>query len=358
MQEARCEVCTETIAKYRCPRCAVRTCSLPCVKVHKNDSSCNGIRDKTAYVAMKEFSEGNLLNDYRFLEEVDRKADNVARHIRRKHRHGLPHHLKYLMRMARQRGVTLRVLPYVFTKRKENSTMFSSRDQEVLWHIEWIFVQSGVKYFDRRVSEKMVLRNALKKYIDAEKSDPVIKQRLKKYVSAGFENVQLFMKVERRSAKSVRYEKLNLDQTIKENLSSKYIIEYPTLYVVLSDCYGDFPIQGEVLTECSGSSSSSSGTDSSSSSEDSSSEDGDDSRKSSGSEDSNVKSQTPVDCSEGIVLHESEPQVCEQEKNELLQDKEVFDTVDECDKQRLGDDEVKAEVDQTVVIPKNNEGDS
>ncbi len=33
-----CEICCVAAAKYKCPRCESRTCSLACVKQHKNTS--------------------------------------------------------------------------------------------------------------------------------------------------------------------------------------------------------------------------------------------------------------------------------------------------------------------------------
>ena len=36
--------------------------SLMCVKKHKEESGCSGLRDKTAFVALSKFDEMNLLN--------------------------------------------------------------------------------------------------------------------------------------------------------------------------------------------------------------------------------------------------------------------------------------------------------
>ena len=58
----RCGICGESAAKYKCPGCLVHTCSLPCVKQHKNTSGCSGQRDKTAFVAMKELTDLNMLS--------------------------------------------------------------------------------------------------------------------------------------------------------------------------------------------------------------------------------------------------------------------------------------------------------
>ena len=61
----RCEVCKETVFKYRCPRCLVKTCSLLCVNEHKLTSAgCNGQRDKTAFVSLDDFTDLNLLSGW------------------------------------------------------------------------------------------------------------------------------------------------------------------------------------------------------------------------------------------------------------------------------------------------------
>jgi hypothetical protein len=39
-----CGVCTAGTAKYKCPRCFVQTCSLPCVMKHKEDAKCRWVR--------------------------------------------------------------------------------------------------------------------------------------------------------------------------------------------------------------------------------------------------------------------------------------------------------------------------
>lgn len=49
-------------AKYTCPRCGVRTCSVACCKKHKIDTKCNGKKDQTGYVSLKEYDEKALWN--------------------------------------------------------------------------------------------------------------------------------------------------------------------------------------------------------------------------------------------------------------------------------------------------------
>jgi hypothetical protein len=55
-----CTSCHTATAKYRCPRCETRTCSLSCVQTHKSQTGCSGKRDRTGYVSMKEFGVNQL----------------------------------------------------------------------------------------------------------------------------------------------------------------------------------------------------------------------------------------------------------------------------------------------------------
>ncbi|XP_061635707.1 uncharacterized protein znhit6 isoform X4 [Phyllopteryx taeniolatus] len=163
---SNCGVCGFGEAKYKCPACLTHSCSLLCVKKHKEESRCSGVRNKTAFLNLSQFDEITLLSDYRFLEDTGRFAggaqrDNLIR---------VPHasmRAKKLIVNARKMNITLRTLPSTFTKSKENSTIFN-----------------------------------------------------------------------------FRYHKMDLQKSLRDNLSYKILIEYPSLHVVLSDHWTDFPLKG------------------------------------------------------------------------------------------------------------------
>ncbi|KZT74289.1 hypothetical protein DAEQUDRAFT_640414, partial [Daedalea quercina L-15889] len=68
-----CAVCRAKPAIYTCPRCIMRTCSMPCSNRHKTlGDGCSGVRNKAAYVPMNEYGYMSLMNDYTFLEEMGR----------------------------------------------------------------------------------------------------------------------------------------------------------------------------------------------------------------------------------------------------------------------------------------------
>lgn len=56
----QCLVCRESEAKYKCPACGMQTCSLPCVKRHKMESSCSGKRPRSEQVPIRQFNDDVL----------------------------------------------------------------------------------------------------------------------------------------------------------------------------------------------------------------------------------------------------------------------------------------------------------
>lgn len=57
-----CGECKEAVAKYKCPVCSVRTCSLKCVNAHKARTQCSGVRDKTAYLPMDKLGDREMFS--------------------------------------------------------------------------------------------------------------------------------------------------------------------------------------------------------------------------------------------------------------------------------------------------------
>ncbi|XP_069009205.1 box C/D snoRNA protein 1 [Embiotoca jacksoni] len=238
-----CGVCGSEEAKYRCPACLTRSCSLLCVKKHKEDSECSGVRNKTAFVTLSHFDEMALLSDYRFLEDTGRFADSATRDsLIRTPRTTLK--AKRLAVNARKMNITLRFLPITFTKSQENSTIFLKIEKQFLWHLKLTFPQSGSEFSQRRVHDTRTLEQILTAYIHPTESDPVTRQKLKMYVQAPFEHVKVFMKSEGRKANSVRYQELDIQKSLRDNLSYKTLIEYPVLHVVLRDHWKEYPLKG------------------------------------------------------------------------------------------------------------------
>ncbi|GFR69814.1 LOW QUALITY PROTEIN: box C/D snoRNA protein 1-like [Elysia marginata] len=167
---SKCQVCCFAAAKYRCPRCEKQTCSLPCVKQHKISSGCSGERDKTAFVDMSLYSDKDLLNDYRFLEDAERKLFSNSSFLSGNRRQGprfSPYHLgkrcKFLMNAAYKRGISLSFVHPALSKNKANTSFFTISTDTIEWHVDWLFSSSNTLVKDDKVPETCVLIEAVRK---------------------------------------------------------------------------------------------------------------------------------------------------------------------------------------------------
>ncbi|KAA8493287.1 Box C/D snoRNA protein 1 [Porphyridium purpureum] len=128
-----CESCRSVEARYRCPACGVRTCSVECVTRHKQNDRCSGTRDRAQFVSKKEYAEPNWQLDLNFLADVHRVARNSgvrngtddANSSAQRHTHPqrrLTGKEFALQRLAAQRGTRLEFLPNTFSRHTANRT--------------------------------------------------------------------------------------------------------------------------------------------------------------------------------------------------------------------------------------------
>ena len=68
-----CQQCNVNEHKYRCPRCNYLSCSLACIKRHKENTNCDGIRQKVpigkSFTKISEMSVNMLRSEMRLIEE-------------------------------------------------------------------------------------------------------------------------------------------------------------------------------------------------------------------------------------------------------------------------------------------------
>ncbi|XP_018417347.1 PREDICTED: box C/D snoRNA protein 1 [Nanorana parkeri] len=244
MSLCSCETCGGEEARYKCPRCMKYSCSLPCVKKHKVESACNGVRDKTAFVALNTFSDIHLLNDYRFLEDAGRVSDCTSRDTSLL-RHTTNKFLNVLKSKARKHDIDLKILPIGFSKRRANSTFYNRKEQKFYWHLKLVFPHCQAEFTDKRVPDDRTLGEILKNYIDPTQSDPTIRQRLKEYVGSPCD-VKVFMEAEKKEPGPKRYYELDISRSLRANLQKKTVVEFPTLYVTLKGFSKDMVLVDQV----------------------------------------------------------------------------------------------------------------
>lgn len=257
----RCEVCNTAEAKYKCPRCMKRTCSVPCVKRHKEQEACSGARNKAAYVAMEDFTESHLVNDIHFLEDGERQASSLRRSFR-KIRTAWTERLIVLLTHAHQKGVFLKLMPNTFSRHKENTSMYHYKSKLIKWHVDWIFPVEGLTFKDNDFSEEEPIQSGVEHKVDEHLRRSVHSRtctylktvslgqvsqedkteenanmcpacsKMSLYLEKGFRQYHVFLRVHGLQSNRERYYELDKVCQLKECLQQKLVIEFPSLYIV------------------------------------------------------------------------------------------------------------------------------
>lgn len=106
----------------------------------------------------------------------------------------------------------------------------------MFWCIDWIFVNAqGLFRTDVSVPEEARLGDLLTVHLSDHQDGG---ECLQYYRAAGITGVRLFLKADGKNCD--KYYELDLQQSLKENLKKKTVIEYPMINVVLrdhSDCF-------------------------------------------------------------------------------------------------------------------------
>ncbi|CAE1296601.1 unnamed protein product [Acanthosepion pharaonis] len=229
-----CEQCHVQPSKYTCPRCEIRTCSLGCVKSHKVDSGCDGIRDKTAYIPLEDFSDINLLSDYRLLEDVARVAEHGKRDILMK-QHRKPPFLQYLTKAAYKRNIRFRTMPFPMYRRKKNNSIYYRKIDSILWDITWVFPHSAVLHTEKRTSEKLLVSEAFQNVLNPNTANAILLYKLKAYRTVDVKTLSFYMKQELRSKEKNKYYNLCAEESLEKNLSGKVVLEHPIIHVLFPE---------------------------------------------------------------------------------------------------------------------------
>ncbi|EUB60282.1 Putative box C/D snoRNA protein [Echinococcus granulosus] len=134
-----CSICATNEAKYTCPRCTVRTCSLRCCQDHKKFTRCSGKRNVAEFVARRDYNYFAFLSDYRFLESLDR--DNESREKRIREFYDIAKKRRRtqskVLSAARSLKIDYRLSSSLLTRARLNQThVICDKPPAVLWTLE------------------------------------------------------------------------------------------------------------------------------------------------------------------------------------------------------------------------------
>lgn len=203
-----------------------------CLKIHKKELNCDGIRDRTKYIPIRNITESDLMSDYAFLENctnytMARKRDKIKRIT--SCQRTLPAQLFKLRAAAQERSIALQFLLQNFEKHKSNSTFYDWQTKIIHWRIEWRFLNANDRRFiDARCNEHETILNLANKYFQSndEYAD------LEYYRSKGLANVRFLLKAEGVRCSKNRYFGLDREKTLADNLRGRTIVEFPVIIVV------------------------------------------------------------------------------------------------------------------------------
>lgn len=227
-----CEGCGAE-SKYRCPRCDWRSCGVACVRRHKEETGCSGLRDRTAYVPLRAMTDTHLHSDFNFLQDCMRVAD-VSHLNKPKMNSIISKRFRIFLYQCRRRRVRVQLLPQGMAKRKQNTSYYSIKDDTMLWRVEWRFpCAADSKLFSDRVSETTTLHAALSSAL----SDPKrgAGEELAQYSQLPAERLCFIMRVERLPANEVKYFRFAGGDTLRSVLEDTELVEFPTLLVLTDD---------------------------------------------------------------------------------------------------------------------------
>ena len=281
-----CAVCDAGVAaKYRCPGCAIVTCSLACSKRHKQmGEGCSGKRKVAEFKDIRDFTDADLVSDYRFLEDALLEKDRAKR-WRPRFRPGsdaaaradrAPAATKtvdLLTQKAADRGVQLFCMPDGMKRRIANTTFYDRKRDLMQWRVEWLFhgpraprdeekkekkkPTPVARAEDAKVDETATIGSALRAHFAPGPGNAARLHELRRFRSLQertnkneneneTSSIGIFLAAEGRRADDPRFHRLALDATLRENLNGKRVLEFPTLHVaVLPEDQDAFPLVPE-----------------------------------------------------------------------------------------------------------------
>ena len=280
-----CAVCDAGVAaKYRCPGCAIVTCSLECSKRHKQmGEGCSGKRKVAEFKDIRDFTDADLVSDYRFLEDALLEKDRAKR-WRPRFRPGsdaaaradrapaATRTVDLLTQKAADRGVQLFCMPDGMARRVANTTFYDRKRDLMQWRVEWLFhgpptardADEGKKgksapvarAENAKVDETATIGSALRAHFAPGPGNAARLHELRRFRSLQertnkneneneneTSSIGIFLAAEGRRADDPRFHRLALDATFRENLNGKRVLEFPTLHVaVLPEDEAAFPL--------------------------------------------------------------------------------------------------------------------
>ncbi|EGV64877.1 Box C/D snoRNA accumulation [Yamadazyma tenuis] len=257
---ALCSICLESSAKYTCPACTARTCSMECIKRHKKQTECTGKVDQSKFIPKKELAASalHINRDYNFLLQMGReisvgktdvkvnarnvfKRGNNSNYNRNKRpkleasdAHLTDHRITAVKKhfpentpyLTRRENTMCVILPDGMSRSTSNKSGYDKKSQTFTWTVQWLFIDAkGVTqkdFLSYRISETATLRDAVPLNVLQSVQENIQKDQLKFYLKNVFAQPKSHHNL---------YISLDGDAVLANTLKDTVVLEYPTIYV-------------------------------------------------------------------------------------------------------------------------------
>lgn len=179
----------------------------------------------------------DFMNDYYFLEEATRFTKDIKCNKIMKNQSRLNLRFLKLRKEANSRQVRLYFLNNGLTKRKKNQSIFKSQEQTIHWMLEIVFPNATNFTVYRKFNENLKIHEILEKCLKENEN-----KQLDFYRAEGANNLRVLLKAEGLKKCSSRFHEMDIQKSLKSNLSRKTIIEFPTIMVVINHSADDFDV--------------------------------------------------------------------------------------------------------------------
>ncbi|KAF0270644.1 hypothetical protein FOG48_00200 [Hanseniaspora uvarum] len=298
-QAPKCEICEENTFKYKCSKCLLKYCSIPCLNQHKLKDNCsNRLYDPMEYISNKEMKTFDIKNevddnkkqevqtnhivkrDYEYLLSMDRQLQVAKTDFKQKNKETLSvgnlnvynnrtvnkfltdngMELKFIM----QRGCRCFLMPVGSSKNKRNKSRYDNKQKKFYWTIEWNLSKNidpdhekttiivDRCYEDMKIMDlirykwpKQEFKNAFNlEHIEDKENVNWLNSELKEKVLKQFldhDKIHIFIKKFPNKMNNIldtrdAIKVQNVDSTVlSELLASKTCVEFPSLFVQIDD---------------------------------------------------------------------------------------------------------------------------
>jgi hypothetical protein len=193
-----CQVCGLNERKYKCPGCNQSTCSVGCIKQHKQNTGCTGKEIAVfQFIELKNMNDDIYTSDVKFLDKTKRiKHDLVStssllsdgggqimtppnmtsshptkiKNINQSKKKPLPKRDRELLKAAKNSNVKLILPPQGLLAREQQGSYYHRKNKLIVWKIDFTILNQHneiqLVYSLNNVFESCLIRDIIKRVCD------------------------------------------------------------------------------------------------------------------------------------------------------------------------------------------------